>query len=205
MPALAALIAVVCWRRSPPALAASPRSTSSYPIIWLCAVNVRADETRADSLIAASALFKIGLSENRFGGWQPALALGFRTTLATREVDDFDEYRAARLFGVASKTLGPLRLHVGVDIWDAEVTVGDQREVLSQQALGDRVRPFGGLSWTPSIYPRTSLIGDFSWAPVVDQGRAELRWLAGWGVHYQALDWGSIELAVRHRQGRRAQ
>jgi hypothetical protein len=25
-------------------------------------------------------------------------------------------------------------------------------------------------------------------------------WMAGWGVRYQAFDWGAIELAVRHRE-----
>jgi hypothetical protein len=26
-------------------------------------------------------------------------------------------------------------------------------------------------------------------------------WLAGWGVRYEALSWGAIELDVRHREG----
>lgn len=172
---------------------------------------------QTDSLLLPSGLFKIGLGEGEFVSWQPALALGFRKTFGATQVaedlgdpsnfGDLDDARAARLFAVASKTLGPLRLHVGVDIWDAEVVVGEQREALSQRPLGERVRPFAGVAWTPSIYPRTSLIGDVSWVPVMDQSpgsgdpRAELRWLAGWGVRYQALDWVSTELAVRHREG----
>ncbi|MCG8423467.1 MAG: hypothetical protein MJE77_36670 [Proteobacteria bacterium] len=159
------------------------------------------DDRRADALVAASALFKVGLGENHLVQWQPALALGFRTTLGTRRVDDFDRLRVARLYAVASKTLSSLQLHVGFDIWDAAVRRDGQRRVLSNQPLSDRTRPFGGFAWTPSLYPRTSLIGDISWSPVVDENRVELRWLAGWGAYYQALDWASIELSVRHRQG----
>ena len=160
-----------------------------------------------DSLLTGSAQFKVGLAERRFSRWQPALALGYRKSFLTRkslvtgEVDSFDDYQVARLFVAVSKGLGPFRLHGGVDLWDAEVAAGDQRRALSEEELGQRVRPFVGLAWTPSIYPRTSLVGDFSWIPVPESGQVTLNWLAGWGVQYQAVDRVSIELAVRHRQG----
>lgn len=159
------------------------------------------DETHADSLMAASALFKIGLQEDWLGGWQPALALGYQKTLWTDVPAAAGELTCARVFAVASQQLGPIQVHAGVDLWDAEVTSGDRRELLSQRPLGERIRPLGGFSWVPSIYPRTSLIGDISWVPVVEDGTADLRWLAGWGVRYQALEWSSIELSVRHREG----
>ncbi len=48
------------------------------------------------------------------------------------------------------------------------------------------------------MYPRTSLLAELTWQPDADADA--LRWLGGWGVRYQAFAWGSIELAVRHRQ-----
>jgi hypothetical protein len=37
--------------------------------------------------------------------------------------------------------------------------------------------------------------------PQIEMATAKLRWIGGWGVRYQALSWGSIELEVRHREG----
>jgi hypothetical protein len=47
-------------------------------------------------------------------------------------------------------------------------------------------------------------MGDIAFLPllVADAAgqRVELEWVAGWGVRYQAFEWGAIELAVRHRE-----
>ena len=49
------------------------------------------------------------------------------------------------------------------------------------------------------------LLADFAWAPelratAAGPERPELAWLAGFGVRYQALTWGSVELGVRARE-----
>ena len=89
-----------------------------------------ADENAADSALLPSAMFKTGLAEGTFGRFQPALALGFRTTLGAPGGETFDSVRVARLFAALSKQIGGVQLHLGVDMWDAEVTVGDQTTVL---------------------------------------------------------------------------
>src|SRR2546421_3515031 len=73
--------------------------------------------------------------------------------------------------------------------------------------MGTTVRPLGGLEVTPPQYPKTTLMGDIAWLPRYqpDDPATMLsgntpEWLIGWGVRYQALTWGSIELDVRHRQ-----
>lgn len=161
-------------------------------------------EPVATSLTAATALFKIGLAERRFGRWQPALALGFRAPIGRVDanVDDTSlEVRAARLYLAASKSLGQVTLHGGVDVWDAGAESADGERVLHDEPLSKRVRPFVALAWNPAVYPRTTLLAELSFAPVIESRGVEMRWLGGWGVRYQALSWGSIELAMRHRDG----
>ncbi len=158
----------------------------------------------ATSLTAATALFKIGLGEARFGRWQPALALGLRAPLGRvdAKVDGADlEVRAARLYLAASKSLGQVTLHGGVDVWDAGAEGAGGVFLLHDAPLSERVRPFAALAWNPAVYPRTTLLAELSFAPVVESRDIALRWLGGWGVRYQALSWGSIELAMRHRGG----
>ncbi len=163
------------------------------------------DEDRhATSVLAVTAMFKIGLAEGRFGNWQPALALGLRAPIGERDatVDVLSRrVRTARLYLGVSKSVGPVRLHGGAEVWDASAEVGEDLDLLHDRPLRDRVRPFAGLAWNPSIYPRTTLLADLSSAPVFDHSAIELRWLGGWGVRYQAVSWASVELAMRHRGG----
>lgn len=158
----------------------------------------------AESIAMASAGFKMGVPEAFYGAWQPAMALAFRTSVGSRDID-FGEVvhalRAARLSAVVTKTVGIAEITVGVDAWDAENVHPDGRPRLHDERVVDRVRPLAGLVLRPPIYPRTRLVLDGSWAPVFDDQRVELGWLFGWGVRYQALSWGSIELDVRHREG----
>jgi len=161
-------------------------------------------ERVATSITAASALFKIGVGEGRYAGWQPAIALGFRAPIGSTgaTVDGIDsEVRAARLYLAASKSLGQVTLHGGVDVWDESATSDGQERVLHDSPLGERVRPFVAVGWNPPVYPRTTLLAEVSYAPVVESTAIDMRWLGGWGVRYQALSWGSIELAMRHREG----
>ena len=60
---------------------------------------------------------------------------------------------------------------------------------------------YAGLEITPPQYPKTTLMTDIAYLPLLRQSAPDLEWAIGWGVRYQALKWGSIELAVRHREG----
>ena len=104
----------------------------------------------------------------------------------------FGDSRASSAVLVGSRVLGPVRLHAGVEALDGRV--GTVR-------LGTTVRPVGGIELTPPQYPKTTLLGDLAWESRLDATAPALEWLAGWGVRYQALRWGSIELDVRHREG----
>ena len=104
----------------------------------------------------------------------------------------FGSSRASSATLVGSRIVGPVRLHGGVMLLDGRV--GDVR-------LGTTVRPTGAIELTPPKYPKTTLLGDLAWEPRFDATAPALEWLAGWGVRYQALRWGSIELDVRHREG----
>jgi hypothetical protein len=85
-----------------------------------------------------------------------------------------------------------VRPHAGAAVIDARV--GDRR-------LGATLRPLGAIELTPPAYPKTTLMADLACLPRFDATAPALEWVAGWGVRYQALRWGSIELDVRHREG----
>ncbi len=163
---------------------------------------------KTDQAFVGSALFKIGTAENSLFAGQPALALGFRKSFYMTEDlgTDTEERRFAELYAVASRHVGSAALHVGAQLFDVKLNQTVPR-LLDVSKPQEKLRPFGGLEWVPHVYPRTTLLLDFSWVPRFEErGEAdsqyytELRWVAGWGVRYQALTWGSIELAVRHRQ-----
>ena len=143
------------------------------------------------------ASFRVGSPQDALFTGMPALALGVRTTYTSRS--PFDDARVAEVYGVASWVLGPVRAHAGASIVDAShagpTAAGDD-----DVELGPRLRPLAGLEWTPSQYPKTSLVGDIAWVPLLEPTRIELEWAASWGVRYQALSWGAIELFVRHRE-----
>ncbi len=124
----------------------------------------------------------------------PALVLGVRTTFAARGHEP-GRARASELHAVASRVLGPVRVHAGAAVLDGGF--GDRG---AGERLDAQVRPIAGLEWTPSIYPRTSMLADVAWVPRLAPGALGLEWVAGWGVRYQALAWGSIELLIRHRE-----
>ncbi len=162
-------------------------------------------ERRAAASIATpTAGFKVGLPEARLARWQPALALGFRAPIASRQVagpDGERTLRAARMTLMASRTLRPIELHGGAEIWDASARGPAGDLFLHDRPLADRIRPYLGLGWNPSAYPRTWLLADLSFAPVVDGDDIEMRYTFDWGVRYRWTSWSSVELDVRYRQG----
>jgi len=112
-----------------------------------------------------------------------------RTSFAARG-HEVHEPRASDAYLVASRDLGVVRLHAGVDALSAAV---DGRRTPA------RLRPLVGLEIHPPIYPRSSLIGDLAWTPAL-AGAPTLGWVLGIGVRFQALPWASVELAVRVRE-----
>ncbi|MBA3540190.1 MAG: hypothetical protein H0T79_11235, partial [Deltaproteobacteria bacterium] len=137
------------------------------------------------------ATFKLGAPEDAWFRGQPALGFGVRTTILPDRTATHT--RVAEAFLVASRALGPVQLHAGASVTDAT----DERS--EGATLGKQVRPLGGFQWTPHQYPRTTVMGDVTWVPLLtDTLRRE--WVAGWGVRYQAFTWGSIELGGRNRQ-----
>ena len=55
-------------------------------------------------------------------------------------------------------------------------------------------------AYDPPPYRIRNHYTGMEWVPRMEPDDVTLEWLAGWGVRYQALWWGSIELAVRHRE-----
>ena len=138
----------------------------------------------------ARAAFRMGAPADAWFRGMPALALGVRTTFAG------GDSRVSEAHVVASRALGPVRLHAGATLTAAGVTDADGVE----HTLAPALRPLAGFEWTPARYPRTALLGDLAWVARLDAGGPRLEFLAGWGVRYQALRWAAIELGVRHRQ-----
>jgi len=137
------------------------------------------------------AAFRIGVRQDSWLRGVPALVLGVRATFAAYD-PAVPTPRATDAYLVASRDLGVIRLHAGIDALAA--STGDLRTAA-------RLRPLGGVEIHPPMYPRSSLLGDIAWEPEFDAARPGLGWLLGVGVRYQAFAWASIELAVRARQG----
>ncbi len=135
------------------------------------------------------ATFRLGARQDAWFAGQPALVLG-----VAESVGGSTGVQVGQAYVVASRTLGPLTAHAGGELLDA-------RAYGSAPRLGTTLRPLGALELTPPQYPRTTLMIDLAWLPVVQADRASTEWLIGWGVRYQALAWGAIELDVRHREG----
>jgi hypothetical protein len=133
------------------------------------------------------AAFRLGARQDQWFTGQPAVVLGVRATFA-------GDGRVGEAYLVASRTLGPLRLHAGAEAIDAAAR-------MDAPTLGATVRPLAGLEWTPAQYPRTTLLADLAWVPLLTPTAApSLEWVAGWGARYDALGWGAIELLIRNRQ-----
>jgi hypothetical protein len=146
---------------------------------------------RPSPLHLGRAAFRTGVRQDAWFTGMPAIVLGVRTTFAARG-HDVHEPRATDAYLVASRDLGVVRLHAGVDAISASV---------SGLGAAAKLRPLAGIELHPPIYPRSSLLGDIAWEPTLDtQAGPTLGWMLGIGVRYQALPWASVELAVRARQ-----
>jgi hypothetical protein len=147
--------------------------------------------TRPAPVPLGRAAFRIGARSDAWFTGMPAIVLGVRATFAARG-HDVHEPRASDAYLVASRDLGLVRLHAGVDVLSASV---------SGHHMDPQLRPLAGFELHPPMYPRSSLLGDIAWEPTLDARHGpELGWLLGIGVRYQAFPRASVELAVRARQ-----
>ena len=149
-----------------------------------CAMPPCDTDNLATPRLLPRAAFRMGARQDAWFAGQPAVALGVSVNPG--------DARANEAYVVASRAVAPVRLHAGAAVLNARDGGG--------AAMGMRVRPLGGLEWTPPQYPKTSLLVDIAWLPRFEMPKPALEWVLGWGVRYQALTWGSIELDVRHRQ-----
>ncbi|HUQ03263.1 MAG TPA: hypothetical protein VM261_12260 [Kofleriaceae bacterium] len=160
------------------------------------------EQRDSENLFAASALFKMGAATSAARDWRLGAALGFRKTFATRTVTAGGrdaELEAAQLYVVSGLewrgVAGVVDVSGGIELFDAR-----HGDVRIAHTVERTVRPVAGLAWTPPPYPRTTMVVDVSWSPEVKDGPPRLGWVVGWGVRYQALGWGAIELVVRQRE-----
>lgn len=133
------------------------------------------------------ATFRIGARQDSWFAGQPAVAFGVRSTWGTEDA-------VADAFLVASRDLGPVRLHAGASIADSAAS---PRKSFEQELR--QIRPLGGIEWTPGQYPRTTLMGDIVWAG--EKTIPDPRFTTGVAVRYQAFRWGSVDFGVRYRDG----
>ena len=138
------------------------------------------------------AAFRLGAGQDAWFTGMPAIVLGVRTAFAAHG-HAVHGVEASDAYAVASRDLGVVRLHAGLDALSAGV---------AGHRAAAQLRPLGGIELHPPMYPRSSLLGDIAWQPELDAMRGPaLGWVLGVGVRYQAFSWASIELAVRARQG----
>ncbi len=157
--------------------------------------DVRSCETcdrDAEPLFLGRAGFRMGVRQGRIFRGSPAMLVGVRTTFANQ--GRVGDVTVSEAYLVASRELGPVKLHAGAQAVDA---------AMGGVELGVKLRPIAGVEWTPGQYPNTTVLADIAYVPLLRHGLGEvgLEWIGGVGVRYNALrDWGAIELAVRVRE-----
>jgi hypothetical protein len=139
------------------------------------------------------AAFRIGARQDAWFRGQPAVVIGASASFAAARTSGFDGARVVEVYAVASRVIAFAQVHAGVVALDAAAT--------NMPRMGTAVRPLAALELTPPRYPKTSLVGDLAWSPLFATPAPRVEWVVGWGVRYQALAWGAIELDVRHREG----
>ena len=137
--------------------------------------------------------FRIALAADRLFRGQPAVDLGLVRTIGSATDPAFAELHVAGSHAITGEW-GRLWITAGVALWDVR---SEGAQPLDR--LAERIRPYGGLSLTVARTPRTSLLLEGTTAPTVIAGAIALSPRIGWGVRYQAMSWGAIDLLVRHR------
>jgi hypothetical protein len=135
-------------------------------------------EALAKPLHLVRAAFRIGSPE---GEWLPAVVFGVRET-----IDAGDMHAIGEAYAVASRELGPLRVHAGIDL-------------LASSIAAARVFPLGGIEYRPPRFRKTSLIADVAWQPIFGEA-IQCERIFAIGARYQTFRWLSVELDYRARE-----
>ena len=135
----------------------------------------------ATSLHLARAAFRIGAPQDAWFSGEPAVALGVRETIAAG-------HAIGEAYLVASRELGPIRLHAGLDALESTIAAA-------------QLFPLGGFEYTPPQFANTTLMADIAWQPIFGEMTASYEWIAGIGVRYRRFSWLSVELDYRAREG----
>ncbi|MEO8703806.1 MAG: hypothetical protein ABI867_27395 [Kofleriaceae bacterium] len=160
------------------------------------------DDTKAVPIYLGRASFRLGARQDLLFRGQPALLAGVRTSFAAS--GSFRDVKVTEAYLVASRVLGPVRLHAGVAILDAGFTDTGPADADVRISLGPTPTPIAGIELTPKQYPKTTLMADLTYSPKLERGgggpAVTTEFVAGWGVRYQAFGWGAIDLAIRYRE-----
>jgi hypothetical protein len=165
---------------------------------------VRARRDRADRPDRidpyVTAMFDMGIAEDRLFRHQPALVLGFRKSFEAEH--DGHRSRIAALHLSASKRLGSrAELHLGGVFWDATLRDDDGAVMadLHERGVRHQLRPFGGIGLRP--LDDAEILVDLFWHPEICYGctaaPVSLRPLLSWGVRYHVADWLKLDSGVR--------
>jgi hypothetical protein len=149
----------------------------------------------ADERWFPRAAFRLGARQDAWFRGMPALAIGLKNTFAARGFGAFREPRATEAYVVASRIIGPFRLHGGV----AVIAAG-----FGDFELSPQLRPLGGFELRIASLPRSTFVGDVGWSARLEQEPEpsprrgpRLEALFGVGARYQFFRWATIELGVR--------
>lgn len=176
-----------------------------YGLGGLAAVELGADsevrtcagcgEEPATARWAPRAAFRLGARQDAWFRGMPALLLGVKNTFGPRGAGAFRGARVSEAYVVASRVIGPVRLHAGV----AAIAAG-----FADFELEPVLRPLAGFELTPARWPRSTFTADVAWtarleAPAADGAErgARLEAMTGVGARYQFFEWASIEIGVR--------
>jgi hypothetical protein len=143
------------------------------------------------------ASFKMGVAENRFVRYQPAVALAFRKSF--EHTFGTAKLRTAALYLMMTKSLGSrVAIHAGGVLWDASI-----REPMSDayffhdEGWRKQVRPVLAIEAEP--IERSSIMVELNYVPEFQRMPADSRLSAmmTWGVRYRITSLFAFESGVR--------
>ncbi len=137
-------------------------------------------DSLANALHLARAAFRIGAPQDAVFAGEPALVLGVRETIGAG-------HAIGEAYVVASRELGPLRLHAGLDALESSIAT-------------TQLYPLAGLEYTPQQFHKTTLMADVAWQPIFGE-TINFERILGVGVRYQTFTWLTVELDYRAREG----
>ena len=138
-----------------------------------------ADTALATALHLARAGFRVGAPQDALFSGEPAVVLGVRETIGAG-------HAIGEAYLVASRELGPLRLHAGIDALESSIAT-------------TQLYPLAGLEYTPPQFRKTTLMTDVAWQPVFGD-TINFERIFGVGVRYQTFTWLTVELDYRTRE-----